>query len=61
MKRGLIDSLQPGAPLPDILKSSSDSQRFKGGNILAHGPPSCTLSSGVHWRRLDPSETIVLN
>ena len=28
---------------------------------MAQGPPSCSLSSAVHWRRLDPSETIVLN
>lgn len=30
-------------------------------NLLSQGPPSSLVSSAVHWRRLDPSETIVLN
>ena len=59
MKQGLIESLQPGAPQPDIMKASSDQQRYK--DHAPQGPPSCSLSTAIHWRRLDPSETIVLN
>ena len=64
MRHGLLQSLQSGLTLPDHLKPVTDPRTGKqahGAQQLMHGPPSSSLSSLVQWRRLDPSETIVLS
>jgi len=56
MKSGMTHALISGEinKYPDNLKTKTS-------NLLTHGPPSSAISSAIHWKRLDPSETIVLS
>lgn len=51
MKSGLTQALRSGELLKQKPVELQETQ----------GPPSSTFSSNIHWNRLDPSETIVLN
>jgi hypothetical protein len=53
MRLGLLETFQDGNPEEFNQKPSS--------GYLAQGPPTTSFSNGVHWKKLDPTETIVLS